>query len=101
MDGFGMLYPVYIDIARTDIPPTEFAKGSDVKPAAILRNHAFIVTDMIKMKSKKILSSRFSKASIKNVAYLQEVILNERLIRINKSRQDKDEYVPRCAGVRP
>lgn len=75
MDGFGILYPVYIDIARTDIPPTEFARGSDVKPAAILRNHAFIVTDMMKMKSKKMLSSTVSEASIKNLAYLQEVIL--------------------------
>jgi hypothetical protein len=50
-----------MDTARIDIPPTEFATGSEVKAAAMPRNHAFIVKFVISKNRKKMLSAKFSK----------------------------------------
>jgi len=44
-----------MDKARMDIPATARADASDLKAAAIARNQAFIVIDIVKRKRKKML----------------------------------------------
>jgi hypothetical protein len=47
--------PVYSAIARMDIPAKVWAEAGDLHAAASPRNHAFILIDRVKRKSKNTL----------------------------------------------
>ncbi len=73
-----------------DIPPTEFATGSDVNAAAMLRNHAFIVKDVINKNRKKMLSIKFSKViGFAILVYLQKLVLMNEWFRLKRQQTRK------------